>query len=348
MTSSNNNNVDVDAIIIGSGLAGLTVALTILDAGGHVIILEKEAKPGGNSMKASSGINAGPVDDEDNNNVDSLQQFKMDTMTSAGPSRTDLQQELVSTLVKESRTALEWLKSRANVDVSNVAQLGGHSYPRTYRPSGKLPIGAELMIHLQNELKAFLPKGNDEEKEQQLSAAAAQLITNAKVIKLVTQNDINTTNRVTGVVYQDVTTQKEITLMASHVVLATGGFAAGKTMMKKYRPDLVEYPTTAGLWSTGDGIVLALEEETIQANVVDMQHIQVHPTGFIDPKDPNNSNKFLAAEVLRGVGGILLNTKGQRYAKCVVESTRDRKKQNLPICVITSHVFLPFTDFVMN
>jgi succinate dehydrogenase/fumarate reductase flavoprotein subunit len=47
-----------DAVVIGSGLAGLTAALNILDRGGKVVILEKEAKPGGNSIKASSGINA--------------------------------------------------------------------------------------------------------------------------------------------------------------------------------------------------------------------------------------------------------------------------------------------------
>jgi FAD-dependent fumarate reductase len=50
----------------------------------------------------------------------------------------------------------------------------------------------------------------------------------------------------------------------------------------------------------------------VQANLVDMEHIQVHPTGFVDPKDPENPNKFLAAKVLRGVGGILLTPEGKR------------------------------------
>ena len=50
----------------------------------------------------------------------------------------------------------------------------------------------------------------------------------------------------------------------------------------------------------------------VAAACVDLEKIQVHPTGFVDPKDPDNPNKFLAAEVLRGVGGMLLSPQGQR------------------------------------
>lgn len=70
-----------DAIVVGSGLAGLTVALHILDRGGSVVILEKEPKMGGNSVKASSGINQalGP---------DQVSKFQQDTLQSAGNSLT--------------------------------------------------------------------------------------------------------------------------------------------------------------------------------------------------------------------------------------------------------------------
>jgi len=42
--------------------------------------------------------------------------------------------------------------------------------------------------------------------------------------------------------------------------------------------------------------------------------VQIHPTGFVDPKDPLNPVKFLCPEALRGCGGILLNNKGERFA----------------------------------
>jgi len=73
--------------------------------------------------------------------------------------------------------------------------------------------------------------------------------------------------------------------------------------------ELQHFASTQGPFSTGDGIALA---ENVHAIAVDMDKIQVHPTGFVDPKDPDNPNKFLAAEVLRGVGGLLLNAEGQR------------------------------------
>lgn len=51
----------------------------------------------------------------------------------------------------------------------------------------------------------------------------------------------------------------------------------------------------------------------IGADVVDMKYVQVHPTGLVDPKDPNNKVKALAAEALRGVGAIMLNRHGERF-----------------------------------
>jgi succinate dehydrogenase/fumarate reductase flavoprotein subunit len=44
-----------------------------------------------------------------------------------------------------------------------------------------------------------------------------------------------------------------------------------------------------------------------------MEKVQIHPTGFVDPSDPHNPNNVLAAELLRGVGGILINAVGRRF-----------------------------------
>src|SRR5271170_274706 len=46
---------------------------------------------------------------------------------------------------------------------------------------------------------------------------------------------------------------------------------------------------------------------------IDMDKVQVHPTGLVDPKDPHAKVKFLAAEALRGVGGLLLDSGGDRF-----------------------------------
>lgn len=290
MAANNNNDNANDVIIIGSGLAGLTTALTMLDAGSRVIILEKEAKLGGNSMKASSGINACTPD--------TAASFREDTLKSAGSAGNPV---LVEQLVVHSHdSVMGWLRQRLQVDLSQVAQLGGHSEARTHRPWGKLPIGAEIMTKLQSAVKEF------EEKR------SVTIIPNAKASQLIQAED----GRVVGVVYEkqtkDGSTTSHNTLCAQHVVLATGGFAAGRSSsswLAKTRPELLKLSTTAGEFSTGDGLTLAT---SVQANLIGMEHIQVHPTGFVDPKDPDNHNKFLAAEILRGVGGILLTPQGKR------------------------------------
>ena len=69
-------------------------------------------------------------------------------------------------------------------------------------------------------------------------------------------------------------------------------------------------PTTAGAFSTGDGITLATD---LGAATVDMDKVQVHPTGWVDPAEPDNTSKVLAAELMRGVGGLLINDAGQRF-----------------------------------
>jgi FAD binding domain len=87
-----------DAVIVGSGLAGLTAALNILYHGGKVIIMENEHLLGGNSKKASSGINAFSPRTEEKG--DHLESFKNDTIKWAGDAA---QLQLIETLVSNTR-----------------------------------------------------------------------------------------------------------------------------------------------------------------------------------------------------------------------------------------------------
>eukprot|EP00398_MALV-I-01_sp_L67-1_P000385 gene385-690_t len=98
------------------------------------------------------------------------------------------------------------------------------------------------------------------------------------------------------------------------VVLAPGGFGADfgpNSYIHKYRPDLMKLPTTNGAHCTGDGIRMA---EEVGSKLVDREWIQVHPTGLVNPKEPDAKVKFLAAEALRGVGGVLLDKHGIRFS----------------------------------
>lgn len=282
-------------IVVGGGLAGLTASYSALRAGASVRLLERAAKPGGNSIKASSGINGAPTRFQNGADVT----FYSDTTRSAGTRlvQTDslaghFQQKereaLISKLTTSSARAVEFLVDEIGVDLSVVAQLGGHSFPRTHRGSGKLPPGAAIVTALVEKLKAD---------------PNFELKTECEVSKLLTAGDNK--QRVTGVEY---TQSGAVSTLNGPVVFTTGGFA-GDTwgLLKQYRPDL------AGLPSTNDprpGTHSILQD--VGAHLVDMDSVQIHPTGFVQPSDPQARVKFLAAEMLRGEGGILLHH-GKRF-----------------------------------
>ena len=118
-------------------------------------------------------------------------------------------------------------------------------------------------------------------------------------------------NKITGVTY-DFNGEKNS--VDGVVVLATGGYAADfsdTSLLKKHRPDTYDLASTNGTHATGDGLKMLME---IGGQGIDLDKVQVHPTGLVDPKDPGSKWKFLAAEALRGEGGLLLNSEGQRFS----------------------------------
>lgn len=282
-------------IVVGAGLAGLSASYSALRAGAAVRLLERAEKPGGNSIKASSGINGAPTRFQRGPDTS----FQSDTVRSAGArlARADEspvnfrrreRESLISRLTGSSAQAVDFLVDEVGVDLSVVAQLGGHSFPRTHRGAGKLPPGAAIVTGLLDKLK---------------QDPNFQLQTGCEVSKILTLPEDRGT--VTGVQY---TKEGSPHTLEGAVVFTTGGFA-GDTwgLLKQYRPDL------AGLPSTNDnrpGTHNILKD--LGAHLVDMESVQIHPTGFILPSEPQARVKFLAAEMLRGEGGILLH-KGKRF-----------------------------------
>jgi aromatic-L-amino-acid decarboxylase len=289
-------------IIVGSGLAGLSAASTLISHHIPVLMLDRAPKPGGNSIKASSGINgAGTKFQSTDDNADI---FFQDTLKSAGDSITQAtsderarREKLISTLASRSADAVNWLVEEKGVELSRVAQLGGHSFPRTHRGAGRDPPGFSIVGALLRELKG----------EELFS-----LRSGAKVTRVVEEEGC-----VKGVEYVTVEgdggrqgkEQTEKHTLNGPVIFATGGFAGdSRGMLARYRPDLANFPSTNEAREGTQPIL-----EAVGAKVVDMDCVQVHPTGFVDPKDPAALVKVLAAEMLRGEGGILLNSDGSRF-----------------------------------
>lgn len=280
-------------IVVGGGLAGLSAAHTILERGGNVLLLDKQGFMGGNSTKATSGINgAGTEGQQELGIPDSAKIFFEDTKRSARDLARD---DLIRVLTGNSGDAVNWLVRKFGLDLSKVARLGGHSQPRTHRGNAQFPGMVITYAQL--------------ERLEDLAESIPDRVTihkKARVTKLIKEGDT-----VTGVEYEHNGQTKKA---FGPVILATGGYAADFTensLLKKYRPELWDLPTTNGDHCTGDGQKIAMDAG---ARGIDLEKVQVHPTGLVDPKEPEAKVKFLAAEALRGVGGLLIDAEGQRFA----------------------------------
>jgi flavocytochrome c len=286
------NVMQHQAIVVGSGLAGLVAAHSVLQHSDtkHVLLLEKNAFLGGNSIKASSGINGAPTDAQHALGItDTTDAFYGDTATSSGHL---LREHLVHALVNDSKDALSWLTGNFGIPLDHVKRLGGHGTPRTHHPASA--VGWTLTSTLSKALEG-------------IEGGRVVVLKKTRVIDLLYSKE----QHVHGVVYQ--TEGSERIHAYGQVILATGGYAGDKTansLLVQHKPDYAHLPTTNGDWSTGDGVKMALK---VGANVVDMDQVQVHPTGLVDPAHPDAMSKFLAAEALRGVGGLLLDAQGRRF-----------------------------------
>jgi flavocytochrome c len=280
-------------IVVGGGLSGLSAAHTIYLAGGNVVVLDKQGFFGGNSTKATSGINGALTRTQVEHGIqDSVKQFYDDTLKSA---RDKARPDLIKVLTYKSAAAVEWLQDVFNLDLTLVSRLGGHSQPRTHRGHDAKFPGMAITYALMQRL----------EELAEAEPHRVRIIKKARVTGLNKQG-----NSITGVQYEH---NGENLSLDGPVVLATGGYAAdfGNTsLLKQHRPDTFGLATTNGSHATGDGQKMVM---AIGGNGIDMDKVQVHPTGLVDPKDPGSKWKFLAAEALRGEGGILLNADGDRF-----------------------------------
>merc|ERR1711977_523356 len=201
----------------------------------------------------------------------------------------------VEVLCGESAPSVDWLVVKFKLDLSLVSRLGGHSNPRTHRGKERFP-GMTITYALMEALEEI---ADDSDR--------AKIMLKSKVTKLLKDASGN----VCGV--EGVTDAGKTFQELGPVIICTGGFGADfaeDSLLIKHRPDLAHLPTTNGDHCTGDGLKMSM---AIGADTVDLEWIQVHPTGLVHPEEPDAKVKFLAAEALRGVGGLLLDMDGKRF-----------------------------------
>lgn len=278
--------LECDIVIVGAGGAGLTAAAQAVEKGADVIVVEKMPIVGGNSLKATGGMNAADTAYQAALDItdSGVEEFIEDTMN-GGHQVNDV--ELVTTMAQNSSDAVDWLAS-IGAELPKVAATGGTVHKYLHEPEDGSAVGS------------FLVKKLSEQCERQ----GINVMLNTEATELLMDGE-----KVVGILAND--NEHDYTINAKAVILATGGFGANFDMMTQYDPSLANAVTTNHTGATGDGINMAV---AVGADTVDMEQIQLHPTVY-------QETGLLVSESVRSMGGILVNAEGKRF--CNDMSTRD-------------------------
>ena len=294
-----------DLIIIGGGLAGLTAAYESnmkSNISLNIALIEGLSDIGGNSNRATSGINLLETEPQRRKNIiDNYTIFYQDTMKSGKNINDPL---LVSTFINGTKTLYDYYTNNFDIDITLLGQLGGHSVARTHRPTdSNFVIGSYLISKVSQVVK---------------NSNKITIYYNSTLTELL-KNENN--NEVYGLKYKRNNESTDNKIYCDAIILTSGGYGhdfGDDGLLKEFVPEYMNFPTTNGEQTIGSGVKLGRK---IGAQLIDMKQVQIHPTGFVDPKNRYNKKKFLAPELLRGVGGILINENGQRF--CNELGTRD-------------------------
>ncbi len=278
--------LDCDICIIGAGGAGMTAAINATEAGKKVILLEMMPYVGGNTTKATGGMNAAETHYQAEQGIDdSVEVFIEDTMEGGHQMNN---RDLVTILAENSAAGIDWLDS-IGAPLPKVGFSGGATNSRIHAPEDGSGVGAFLVTK-------FLNKMDELGIDVMYETKATELITkDGAVVGVKAESD-----------------EFNYTINAKAVILATGGFGNNQDMIVKYRPDLKGTVSTSAPGAMGDGIVMA---EKVGADLVDIDQIQLHPT-------VEQGTSMLITESVRGDGAILVNQEGKRFTNELL--TRDK------------------------
>ena len=333
--AAEDSTVDADVVVVGAGGAGMTAAITAAAEGKSVVILESQSMVGGNSVRATGGMNAGKTVYQDENEFGESAGVEK-TLKTAAEKYAD--NETITALAKT--VSEQWAAYQANptgyfdsVELMELdTMIGGKGINDPELVETLCANSADAIdwldehgITLHNvssfggaSVKRIHRPVNAEGKtvsvgsymipllEENCKKAGVQILLNTTANEILTDaNGAAAGIKATG------STGETVTVNAKAVVLTTGGFGANLDMVVKYKPELKGFMTTNAPGIQGQGIEMA---QAIGAATVDMDQIQIHPT-------VEANTAALITEGLRGDGAVLINAEGKRFIDEV--GTRD-------------------------
>src|SRR4051794_27870232 len=268
--------MEFDVAIVGSGLAGLSVALNLAETR-RVAVIAKRSMTEGASDWAQGGI-AAVLD-----SADSIENHVRDTLVAGGGLCDEAATRFI---VEHGRASIEWLigqgvpftKDDAAELGFHLTREGGHSHRRIIHAADA--TGHAVVATLSERVRRH---------------PNITLLEDHYAIDLITSDRLGLPGRrCHGLYALDLQSGRTVTIQAPQTVLATGG--AGKVYRYTTNPDTL----------TGDGIAMAWRAGCRVAN---MEFIQFHPTCLYHPQE----RSFLITEALRGEGGHLKLPDGTRF-----------------------------------
>ena len=333
--TAEDSTVDADVVVVGAGGAGMTAAITAAAEGKSVVILESQSMVGGNSVRATGGMNAGKTVYQDENEFGESAGVEK-TLKTAAEKYAD--NETITALAKT--VSEQWAAYQANptgyfdsVELMELdTMIGGKGINDPELVETLCANSADAIdwldehgITLHNvssfggaSVKRIHRPVNAEGKTVSVGSYMIPLLqencekAGVKMMLDTTATEILTDANGAAVGVKATGASGEtVTVNAKAVVLATGGFGANLDMVVKYKPELKGFMTTNAPGIQGQGIEMA---QAIGAATVDMDQIQIHPT-------VEANTAALITEGLRGDGAILINEEGKRFIDEV--GTRD-------------------------
>ena len=329
------STVDADIVIVGAGGAGMTAAITAAAEGKSVVILESQSMVGGNSVRATGGMNAGKTVYQDENEFGEAAGVEK-TLKTAAEKYAD--NETITALAKT--VSEQWAEYQANptgyfdsvelMELDTMVGGKGINDPELVETLCSNSADAidwldEHGITLHNVAsfggasvkRIHRPVDADGKTisvgsymipllQENCEKAGVQILLNTTANEILTDaNGAAVGVKATGA------SGETVTVNAKAVVLTTGGFGANLDMVTEYKPELKGFMTTNAAGAQGQGIEMAT---AIGAGTVDMDQIQIHPT-------VEANTAALITEGLRGDGAVLINAEGKRFIDEV--GTRD-------------------------
>ncbi|HXI11970.1 MAG TPA: FAD-dependent oxidoreductase [Thermoanaerobaculia bacterium] len=312
------NRAHYPVLVIGTGIAGLTTAFSLAQAGVEVLLVTKATDPKDcNTFWAQGGIIYQGEGDSPARLIEDI------VRAGAGISN----EEAVRFLAVEGPRVVEKLLlteievpfSKTHEGELDLTQEGAHSISRIIH-SGDA-TGRAIEVSLLDRVKA----------EPNITLA-----TGITAIDLLTtqhhptdiQARYRLTNECVGAYLLDNQTNDVYTVFADYTVLATGGIGQ------------IYLHTTNTRSSIGDGVVMA---HRAGARIMNAEYVQFHPTALAD----KNANHFLISEALRGEGARLLNQKGEYFMERYSPSLRDLAPRDIVARAIVEEMTESKDDYVL-